>query len=241
MNIEVFTITYNEEKMLPFFLNHYSKFCNKITIFDNYSDDDTDEIIKSFDKCKLNFIKCNTGGTLNDSVYLNIKNNCWKQSKSDYVIIVDCDEFIYSENINEFFDHHTHDIYQPYGYDMWSLNFPKDDILGEVKTGGRSINYDKVCVFNPSKIKDINYDLGCHQASPVSNIGHRILPFRSEDLKLLHYKNISFDYRINKHRQYYQRLSEFNISTGAGIHYSYDEDQQLSEFNELGYRSTIII
>jgi glycosyltransferase involved in cell wall biosynthesis len=44
---------FNEERFLPYFLRHYSTFCDKIFIFDNCSTDKSKEIIKSL-KFRLN-------------------------------------------------------------------------------------------------------------------------------------------------------------------------------------------
>jgi hypothetical protein len=43
--------------------------------------------------------------------------------------------------------------------------------------------YDKILLFNKSKITDINYDPGCHSASPKG-----IVKFSKNTYNLLHYK-----------------------------------------------------
>lgn len=53
MNIEVYSMFFNEAKMLPFYLNHYEKFCSKIILYDNGSDDESIEIIKAHPKTQL--------------------------------------------------------------------------------------------------------------------------------------------------------------------------------------------
>ena len=44
MKIACYTITYNEELMLPHFIKHYKQFCDKIVVYDNMSTDRTKEI-----------------------------------------------------------------------------------------------------------------------------------------------------------------------------------------------------
>jgi glycosyltransferase involved in cell wall biosynthesis len=241
MNIELYTITYNEEKILPFFLDHYSNFCDIINVYDNMSTDKTLEILNNFDRCKINIIPYDTNSKLDDSVYLDIKNNCWKNSSADYTIIVDADEFLYHPNIIDFLKNTDEYLYRPLGYDMWSEKFPQKDILNEINMGIRSINYDKICIFNPNEIKQINYSLGCHQANPILNYGGGVDITIYDDLKLLHYKNISFDYRYNKHQEYLKRLSKFNIDTGSGIHYTFSEKQQYEEFENISKKIKKII
>lgn len=239
MKIEAYTLAYNEEKMLPFFLNHYSKFCQKITIFDNHSTDGSDLIYQKFDKCELTIVKYDSGDKLNDQIYLDIKNNCWRDSSSDYVIIVDCDEFIYHTNIDNYLSENPSSSFKACGYDMCSDVFPVDDIIQEITSGVRSPNYDKICLFSPKQIKNINYNFGCHQAYPESYDNKS--PYFDDSLKLLHYKNITFDYRYNKHLDYLHRMSEFNDKFGYGVHYKFDRDTQHQEFLRLLNNSEKII
>jgi glycosyltransferase involved in cell wall biosynthesis len=239
--VEVFAICYNEEKIMPFFLNYYSKFCTQITIFDNFSTDKTVEIINKFaEKFPVQLISYDTNNTLNDSVYLSIKNNCWKKSEADYVIVVDSDEFIYHENIKKFLLDNPKPIYKPKGYDMVSDTFPEGEDILQIKTGKYSSNYSKLALFKPKQLHEINYHLGCHSADPSLKEACGDI-VEEEELKLLHYKNLSFDYRINKHNEYVKRFSEFNKNTGAGIHYLFEENKQREEFLTLQREAINII
>jgi hypothetical protein len=178
---------------------------------------------------------------LDDSVYLSIKNNCWKKSKADYVIVVDSDEIVYHENIKKFIIDNPKSIYRPKGYNMVSDIFPTGDNILQIKTGKYSSNYSKLALFSPREVREINYHLGCHNASPILTDGCDKIIKEDEELKLLHYKNLSFEYRITKHTEYVKRMSEFNKSTGAGIHYLFDENQQREEFLTLQKEAINII
>jgi len=240
--IEVFAICYNEEKIMPFFLKHYSKFCSRAAIFDNHSTDRTVEIIENFAKTfPIQLIPYDTNGTLDDSVYLSIKNNCWKKSEADYVIVVDSDEFVYHENIKKFIIDNPKSIYKPKGYNMVSDIFPTGDDILQTKTGKYASNYSKLALFNPREVLEINYQPGCHNASPILTDGCNKTITEDGELKLLHYKNLSFEYRITKHTEYAKRLSEFNKGTGAGIHYLFNENQQREEFLTLQKEAINII
>ena len=46
MKIHAYIIAYNEEKLLPFTLDSYSIFCEKIFVYDKYSTDSSDKIYK---------------------------------------------------------------------------------------------------------------------------------------------------------------------------------------------------
>lgn len=234
--IEVFAICYNEEKILPFFLRHYSTFCHRITIYDNYSTDKTEEIINAFAKHHdVNIIKYDTKDSLDDSVYLNIKNNCWRTSQADYVIVVDCDEFLYHSDIKSFLRDTKQPVYKPTGFNMVSIDFPPDhcQLTNIVTDGVLSHNFSKMCLFSPAKLDSINYNLGCHDANPKDKNGMDIIPHSSSDLKLLHYKNLSFDHRYSKNTENSKRMSSFNSQIGAGIHYTYSKEQQYNEFLDI--------
>lgn len=239
--IELFTICYNEEKILPFFLDHYA-FCDKITIYDNSSTDNSVNIARNYRLTNVEVINYDTNNTLDDSVYLQIKNNVWKNSNCDYVIIVDIDEFLYHPNIKQFVVDTRQPIYKPYGYNMVSESFPiSGKITSEIKTGVPDINYSKQVLFSPLYISEINYTPGCHHADPTDKTGCIVSPTLYNELKLLHYKNISIDYRLDKHKLYSSRFSEYNKATGAGIHYMYSQESQHAEFNSFLNNSTIVI
>ena len=50
MKIHAYIIAWNEEKILPFTLDHYSQFCEKIYVYDNMSTDGSDQIYEKYDK-----------------------------------------------------------------------------------------------------------------------------------------------------------------------------------------------
>lgn len=243
MNIECYTITYNEEKIIRYFIDHYKQFCTKIIIYDNESTDNTRDIIKSYKDDSIILESYSSNNTLNDLLYIDIKNNCWKKTSADYVIVVDCDELLYSCNLQEYILSTRHAVYKPTGYDMISEKFPGRGNLTElVKEGVESFNYSKTCIFSPLIISEINFELGCHNSTPINKNGDIITPYcTGNELKLLHYKNLSFDYRYNKHIAYKNRMSTFNKNSGAGIHYMYDKEQQKNEFYNIYNNRKIII
>jgi len=232
MNIDCYTVAYNEEKMIGFFLEHYSKFCRNITVFDNYSTDSTADIVNQYNNKNIFIEQFDSGNTINDSIYLQIKNNCWKNSDADYVIIVDCDEILYHPNIISFLESTKRPIYKPYGFDMVSDIFPEKgkSIVEQITEGVISPLYSKMCIFSPIHVREINYQLGCHVAWPSLHQGEYISSHVDDDLKLLHYKNLSFEYRFNRHENYGKRLSDFNLATRSGMHILNDKEVQYSEF-----------
>ena len=88
--VHYYALCWNEEKMLPFMFDYYDKFVDQFVIYDNYSTDRSEEIIKAHRNARI--IKFKTEG--NDNIAkMNIKNQCWKQSrgKADFVVVCDMD------------------------------------------------------------------------------------------------------------------------------------------------------
>ena len=82
MKIHAYILTYNEEAILPFTLDYYSSFCDKIIVYDNESTDSSDDIFKRYSKVSIVKWKSDTINELN---YLQIKNNAYKNSIKDNV------------------------------------------------------------------------------------------------------------------------------------------------------------
>jgi hypothetical protein len=228
--IHVFAICYNEERIIPFFLDHY-KFADKITVYDNESTDRSRDLLARDSRVEI--IPYNTHNTLDDSVYVRIKQSCWKTTDCTYAIIVDMDEFVYHPDIKKFLSETNYAAYRPLGCNMVAETFPTSGSFTDIiKTGVVDINYSKLCVLSPSRVDSIEYGLGCHNAAICTrNPQDTILD--TNEMKVLHYKNISFEYRFSKHQEYIKRMSDFNRQIGAGIHYTYSEEKQREEYNTL--------
>lgn len=223
INIELFLLCFNEQKIVPHTLNYYSKFCNKITIFDNDSTDDSVGLIKKIDD-KINIIRLDSKGEYREDLLMQTRNNCWKKSKADYVIVCDMDEFLYDEFlINKLISAKNKGIAIPVvnGYNMMSSEFPSNyeiPIMNQIKYGLRDRMFDKHIIFDPKKIKKINYGPGSHSCSPEFYNDKEIDELLV--LKLLHYKYIEKKYVCEKHQNYAERMSAINNKQNWGVEYN---------------------
>lgn len=224
MRIEVFTICWNEIDIIPFFVRHYKTFCDKITVFDNYSSDGSDVLLS---KLGCEVIKYG-GNELDDREYLRIKNGAWKESTADYVIVCDMDEFLYHQDIKNYLVGSKANIFETQGIDMFSNKMPPlgMQIYDYIKTGVESPAYSKRVIFSPS-IENINYDYGCHKSHPEGNL----MWDKSRELKVLHYRNIGGAQRLLKrHKAYQERMCHYNKKMGLGKHYLRSDLQIISDF-----------
>lgn len=242
MKIRLCTLTWNEEKFLPYFLDYYSTFCDKIVIFDNYSTDKTDEIVKRYDKVELR--RYSSGNQISDSLYLSLKNNAYKKDREDYdwQIVVDADEILFHPHIRELLASYMEQgitLPQTRGFQMISQVFPSDlsqPIYKSVNCGIYNPSYSKFVVFNPKSVT-INYNTGCHACSPAGNVKKS----KVCDLKLLHYKFLSYDYLLTRYNQYKQRLSDENKDNKWGHQYLMNKSQLYREFNTYLHKARPVI
>ena len=250
MKIEAFILCYNEEKLIRYTLAHYLNFCSKVTIIDNYSTDNTISIIKNEFSERVKIVQYDSNNQLNDSAYTYIKNNCWKQSKADWVIVCDMDELLHYNysgfGIIDFLITlgSSCPIIMPYGYNMFSETFP-DKYIANLTTlitkGVRAPNFDKSILFQPKMLEEINYGPGAHYCNPVIKEQYkRNLSYRSEHLKLLHYKYIGIDYLIQKHEHYANRLSSYNKVNQFGAEYIKGKQHVVDCFNEIKNSNKLI-
>ena len=218
--ITVYTIAYNEETVLPFMIKWYkSKFPNcKIIVYDNYSTDNTEKIALE-NNCEV--IKYDSNNEIRDDLYLDIKNNCWKNAETEWVLICDTDEFL---DINEDqLKKETSTIITSKGYNMY--NIEEGTSISKSIYGARAVQYDKSYLFNKNEIKEINYLPGCHSSNPIGNI------IKSEiTYNCYHYLYIGEEYVINKYQRNFKRLSKQNKDNNWGFHYKRNSDKIKDEF-----------
>lgn len=241
--VHYYAVCWNEEKMLPFMFDYYKRFVDFFTIYDNGSDDRSEEIIRSHRNTEI--VKFESNG-FNDLVHIDIKNHCWKRSrgKADYVIVCDIDEFFYHPDIGKLLEkmHQSKStITYPSGYDMYSeesLNYdPKHLITEIVLTGVASKKYSKTILFNPNYIVEINYEPGCHFCHPVGCVK----PVEDDEIKMLHYKNVGVKEMLDRTEILARRLSEDNKKAEFGIEYLRNREIIEMEFYENLHASKEII
>lgn len=216
--------------MLPHFLQYYSSFAEKITVYDNFSTDDSLEICSRFSKVHTKSYF--TNNQIRDDIYLQIKNNAWKQSrgKADFVVVCDVDEWLYHPDLIAVLQQAKAGAvtaFQAIGYNMISSFTPgaEHSLLRDIRSGVRAPSFDKMIIFDPNKIEEINYEAGAHTALPVGE-----LRIDRTSLRLLHYKYMGLDYLVDRYRQMGERLSRHNKKFKLGHHYLFSSRKIRHEF-----------
>lgn len=218
MVVHAYVMAWNEAETIHLTIKHYQQFCDKVILLDNFSDDNTREIAEQMGaEVRLFGIK----GVLDDREYTKIKNNVWKESDADWVIVVDADEMFETSCFPKYAT-----ILRPQGWQVVSRDMPKENWL-EITNGFAYDQYSKLCCFRPKEITDINYVHGCHVANPKGNV-------KIEDWgTLFHYRNVGGPERlVKRHALYRERMSDWNKKWKAGGHYLYEDQQRRKEWEE---------
>jgi len=225
--ITVYTIAYNEEVMLPFFIKWYrTRFPDcKIVIYDNYSTDNTEKIALE-NNCEVR--KHDSNGKIRDDLYLQVKNNCWKNADTDWVLICDVDEFlnINKEKLLEEEEVETTVILS----EGWNMINMVEGVVGMNYEFGKvsAPQYSKNCLFNKKFIKEVNYNGGCHTNTFIGKV-----KTSQSKYDLFHYKWIGEDYTIKRYREFVLRMSQENIKRKEAFHYFSTEKQIKEQYKHL--------
>lgn len=226
MKIALFIPTYNEAYTLHQVLRYYRK--NGVTdifVFDNYSKDETTKIAYQH---KANVLRSVTSD-LDDRNYLHIKNEAWKfyRNNYDFVIACDADEVLYHpEGLATALAKETASVIHPIGWNVYSDLDPDPNDILKVNTGFLDPNFSKCVCFDPVRIQEMNYGWGAHSCNPNGDV-----VFNTNEYYLLHVRCLGGVQRmIDRHREYAERMSEFNRTRGYGFHYLRSEDQIRQEW-----------
>lgn len=228
MNIDCHFIGWNESETIHLTIRHYKSFCRNVFYYDNFSTDNTRDIAEREGAIVRMF---GIEGQLNDHEYIKLKNNVWKGSDADWVIVCDADEILYDEHedIISLLDHAKSlgdSIIRPQGYNMYSSNVPYGTWV-EINTGLKDDNYSKLICFNPNMIQEIGYIYGCHEAKPQGRV-----KFYDGGM-LLHYKAVGGAKRLSdRHALYASRLAPINLKWNLGHQYREPREQTIKYFND---------
>lgn len=186
-SVHIHSIMFNEEYILPFFLDYYSSFADKIFIHDDHSTDSTAEIAKSYPKVTLipyahnGLVESEFSQTLEDSY------KKYSRGKADWVMCVDADEFI------------DKDLPDVRGVVLRTKGYTMIGATGKLADCNpiRTRSYDKPVVFDPEL--DVKFGDGRHTVN---------LPLTDSKLKLLHYKYLSRDSYLKRAEESYPRIMD---------------------------------
>jgi len=241
MRIEVHTLAHQQVELVPYIMRHYAGWADVIA-YAGYSTDGTDELLQKLG-AKIVFLE--TQNEANDKVFMDMKNNCWKGSKADWVIVTDFDELVHHRvSVAEYLKKSKCTLIRPLQYEMYSDFFPTEDkqITDIIKTGARGSC--KFNTFRPSEIMEMNFDAGCHMAHPKGNVIMDdyfqdmpwATPITDDAIMTLHYRNLSKEYVYHRNEYTASRLSKINKKMNWGT-FVYCSRQEVSDYYDMIMKS----
>ena len=227
MIIHVYSVMRNEERMLPYFLRHYSTFAEKIFIFNDKSTDRTAEIAKAHPKVELFDLENDLtfeGRPIVNNIAMNkaFTEGYKKYSRgvADWVMVADGDEFIYRQKLVDTLARCKKDgvkVLRGCGFSMISDTFPTTDgqIYDECCYGVRNVQFDKAVIFDPSI--EVDFAQGRHYTYPPEGV--RI---EKAQISFLHYQHMSKEYYLSRmdnfsRRMYSKRKAANRIRAGLAF------------------------
>lgn len=228
VRIHVYTICWNEEDMLPYFLRHYEKFVDKIVVYDNGSTDRSRQIIEGHPLCELRE-RLSTLGNEDDLLW--VKSESWREdihgsSTPDWVIACDVDEFLFHKNVRGYLERCKRNgvtLPRTTGYEMVAEKFPvaAQELTKLCQRGFLRPLYAKRTVFNPRQIDSMNYFPGCHDQSPTGTI----VEDDPGELILLHYGSVGRERMLARRSNLVKRNSAENKVRGFWRHHDASETE----------------
>ena len=167
--LHVYTTVWNEAYMIKYFLRYYETVADRIFVIDDNSDDGTRDVIKSCSKATLLEYPFKSGFSEIEKT-LCLSTEYREHSRdAEWVICVDCDEFIYHPNLRDHLDLRRQQGYNALkttGYFFLSEEIPDTDgqLFDAMPYTFRKSSWDKEVVFDPKL--DVNFTPGGHPPTP---------------------------------------------------------------------------
>lgn len=233
MNIEIYTLCHQEAKIIPYYMRHYSQYGTSF-LFEGHSTDGSEELAKSLGAI---IIPLYTNDKVRDDIFIDVKNNCWKKSKADWVVVCDMDEFVYHPDFVAYLETVKETIIIPRTFEMISDVYPttKGQIYEEIQYGFEI--FGKMFLFRPQELKEIGYGAGCHTAQPEGNVSIN----RNTEIICMHMRHLSIDHIVKRNAYLASRLSEENKRMGWGWHLTMPRETVEAYFNENRQRLIKVI
>lgn len=190
--------------MMPFFLQHYCQFADRVVVWDEQSFDETREIIRSFPNTTI--LDWPYKG-LDDERFIEAVNGWYKMARgqADWVMWPDIDEILYHPDPLEALSKADGDMVFAQGFAMISNNgMPQigTKITDSHRTGIPQSNYDKWIIWRPEI--DVQHTIGRHT---YGNNWPRCSGKRATTptFRLLHYHYFGVQYTKHRNQRNYAR------------------------------------
>lgn len=225
MGIDVYSVMYNEEFILPYFLRHYETIADRIFVWEDNSTDNTRKILEAHPKVTI--LPMDKHGD-NDIYWVT---ELFPQYEiysplADWVIIADADEFVYHPELLKYLKEEKEKgtrLLQCAGFSMVSDHLPttSGQIYDEIQLGLPDKLESKWTIFSPDIW--IRFHKGRHGRPRRKYCGNA---HRNSDIKLLHYRYMGEKFYEDRNIRNVERME---LSFQQGFKYSKDQKNTMPD------------
>jgi hypothetical protein len=239
MQVDVYTICWNEADMLGFFFRHYDELATRYIVYDDGSTDGSLDILRDHPKVEVRRFP----RVIQDSFVLShaeFHNSVWKESRgaADWVLLTAIDEHLDHKSLPDYLGRCRKagiTMMPAVGFQMVSDEFPgTGETLSQSRVFGCPFGQmNKLAVFNPTALRETNFDPGRHTGEPAGDI---VIP-EHDQLMNLHYKYLGFDRIYERHKLLATGLGPGDRQRSYGHRYSFGRDELRVDFDSFKSRA----
>jgi hypothetical protein len=232
LSIDLYSICWNEEKMLPYFFRHYDPLVDRYVLYDDGSTDATLDILSRHPKVEVRrFVRAVADSYVLSALALH--ETMWKESRAraDWVIVTAVDEHLHLPDLTAYLDLQKRNgvtAIPALGYQMLAREFPQgENLLTRICTTGASCAFmNKLSIFDPGALDDTGYEVGRHKASPTGDVYYPA----NDELLNLHFKYIGLNYAHERHQLLKSGLGATDNANRWGHRYNCSFDELHEDF-----------
>jgi hypothetical protein len=236
MKVHLYTILWNEEKMLPFFFRHYDPLVDHYVVYDDNSTDNTLKLLAAHANVEVRpFVRTHPSSYVLSAQSLH--NAMWKESRgrADWVIVTAVDEHLFHPlGLRRYLW-----LARCWGitavpavaFQMITDVFPSPDehLATTRRLGAPFDQHNKLSIFDPNAVRETRWEVGRHLSEPEGRICY---PKRDRVL-LFHYKCLGMDYLLRRNALLSSGLGPLDKERKWGIQYDFGQDVVEAMFAEL--------
>lgn len=235
----LFTMSWNEERMLPFFFRHYDRFIDRYIVYDDGSTDRTLAMFAAHGRVEVRRFERSMPDSFVISATL-LQNEFWKEArgKAAWAVITAIDEHLHHRDIAGYLARCRQlgvTAIPVLGMQMLADRFPAtEEWLAASHVIGAP--YDEMCklsIVDPNQIDETHFTLGRHFAQPTGRV---VYPPTDEVLNL-HYKYLGRDYLRSRHALLATGLGLIDRKAQLGDHYHLPPEALEAEWQRFAARA----
>lgn len=239
MRVHLYTLSWNEMKMLGFFFRHYDPLIERYVFYDDGSTDGTLDVLRAHPRVEIRrFERHDADSFVLSSRHLN--DHVWKESRglADWVVISAVDEHLYHRDLPGYLELARRagiTAIPGLGYEMVSADFPDpaEELTRTRTRGAPEPMWNKLNLFDPDAVDETNYEVGRHTARPTGRITYP----ETDELLILHYKYIGFDYVQRRHALLSSGLGATDRKHKWGFQFDFASSELSDKIAELEKRA----